>query len=129
MAFFGPWPNELCGHLQNPLLKTLKTIHDKKFVDQPWLFGSWSNKFVATLTYLNFILGPLILGGHQNKSIESWNIIHTASNVNFSSMYISLVLWTSTFYKLNLNPKMVFPLMIDFLFYGHVLSSSSVKKT
>ncbi len=44
MAFSGPRANELCAHLQNPLLKTLKTIHDKTFVDQPWLFGSWSNK-------------------------------------------------------------------------------------
>jgi len=44
MAIFGPWADELCAHLQNPLLKTLKTIHDKKFVDQPWPFGSCSNK-------------------------------------------------------------------------------------
>jgi hypothetical protein len=105
MPFFGPWADELCAHLQNPLLKTLKTIHDKKFVDQPWPFGSWSNKcpthlykkimrkknlsleyqnltnymfsnswsnkLVAMLTYLDFILGPPILSGHQNKSIES----------------------------------------------------------
>jgi hypothetical protein len=48
MAFFGPWANELCAHLQNPLLKTLKTIHDKKFADQPWLFGSWSTNVQPT---------------------------------------------------------------------------------
>jgi hypothetical protein len=38
---------------------------------------------------------PPILDGPSSKSIRQWNIIHNVFIVNYSSIYISLIPWSS----------------------------------
>jgi hypothetical protein len=48
------------------LLRKKSKFGSSKF-DQYVFLNSWFNELVVMLTYLEFILGPPILGGHQNK--------------------------------------------------------------
>jgi hypothetical protein len=78
--------------MSNPPLK--KSLDHQNLTNCD-ILSSWFNELVVKPSFRN---GPK--GGHGgNKSIRSWNIIHNAFNVDFSSIYIPLIPWSLNLVK------------------------------
>ncbi len=129
--------------------KNWEKNYDKKFVDQSWLFGltvyqmsnmpqksyeenmsldhqnminhnclsSWSNKLGVRLT-------------SHTKSVRPWNIINSAFNAIFSSIFISPIPWCFNLWvKWTWTLKWLFFQSYILYFDDHGLSGSRVKGT